>query len=87
MNTYQLVEGEKGIAIRRDRNGMYQVIECTIETGFHGTRRYGSSLGSKYKTETGAQKSLMRWINGITSYNRYKNLGIIDHATFSGEEI
>lgn len=64
MSAEMLQEGEKGIAVRKDQRGLYSVIECSIKTGFHGTRRYGSTVGTiKYKTESGAKKALKVTIN------------------------
>ena len=45
-----LTEGEHGIAVR-SMNGKYHVVELTVSTGYHGTRRYSSKLGTDYKTE------------------------------------
>lgn len=78
-----LTEGEHGIAVR-GVNGKYHVVELTVSTGYHGTRRYSRKLGTDYKTESGARKSLNRWKNHF-SYLNYKNIGTIDNTVFNGE--
>ena len=87
METVTLTEGEKGIAVRKDQGGFWAVYECTVKTGYSGTRRYGSTMGTiKYKTERGAHKAMERWA-GVFYYNKYKRLGTIDWTIYAGEEI
>ena len=76
--------GKKALAIRHTWDNRFEVVECVTQHTMHGIRNYGHNFESKYKTLTGAQKSLARW-DAHFGYLKYAIIGLIPKESFRGE--
>lgn len=84
----QHTEGTRALGLRQDARGLWGVYECSIKTGYHGTRRYASSCGTyRYKSLAGARRALQRWGNGPLSYMQYADLDVLPAGAYFGESI